>query len=50
MAEILKIDPLLKKRIWIILCVLSSQEAVDPDRFQAYCRETAERYVPQYAW
>ena len=50
MAKILEIDPLLIKRIWVILCVLSSQEAVDPYRFQVYCRETAERYVSQYAW
>jgi hypothetical protein len=50
MAEILEMDHLLIKRIWVILCALSSQEAVDPDRFQVYCRETAERYVAQYAW
>ena len=36
--------------IYVILCSLSSQEAVDPDQFQAYCRETAKLYVSQYAW
>ena len=41
-AAIFGINPVLVENLYVILCALSSQEAVDPGRFQVYCRETAE--------
>ena len=50
LAVILGINPDLLMKLYIILSALSRQEAVDPHRFQVFCREAAELKVSLYSW
>ena len=49
-ATVLGVDHELVKRLYIILATLSSTGDINPDAFEAYCLETAERYVGLYPW
>ena len=49
-AEILGVDEELKKRFYITLCILSSNEKVDPNKLHQYKMETAQLYTSLYNW
>ena len=49
-AEILGMDEELMKRFYVTLCVLSSNEDIDPEKLRGYNRTTARMYISMYSW
>jgi hypothetical protein len=49
-AEITGVDVKLILRLYVILCVINSNEKIDTNKFERYCMETYEFYVEKYKW
>ena len=49
-ANALGVDEDLIRRMFVILCTLSSTQEIDPEKLQEYCWSTAELFVRLYPW
>ena len=49
-AAIINVDVHLIKRIYVVLCTLSSGFMIDADKLKDYCLETAQLFIQLYPW
>ena len=49
-AAIINVDVHLIKRIYVVLCTLSSGFMIDADKLEDYCSETAQLFIQLYPW
>ena len=49
-APIINVDVHLIKRIYVVLCTLSSGFMIDADKLKDYCLETAQLFIQLYPW
>lgn len=49
-AEVLGMNEELMFRFYVTLCILSSNEDIDPDKLKDYNKETARMYISMYNW
>ena len=49
-SHVLGINEELTRRLYVILCTLSSLREINADRLEQFCAETARLYVLEYPW
>lgn len=49
-GRIIGVNPILLKKIWVVLCLLNQPKALDVEKLENYLKEIERMYFKEYSW